>query len=453
MIPDSRGYGVAGSIGGMSDTPTPGLGDELRQLRRSRDDRVVAGVLGGVARRLNVDPVLLRIVTVVLALFGGVGVVLYALGWLLIPAEDADASVAEEALGRGRTHSPELPTIALAVGLVVAIIIAAGGTFRSGVGSLLLVLAIVGGVMLLRRRDEAGETQAAATDGIQQTYPDYPGYPGYPHASDEPTDGPAATAAGTQPAPGQESVSVSAVPAAVPPGDIAASTGTGWPEGPDWGPAAPEPYYEPVPTEPPARPRSFLGLLTVSATALAIGVLAVMDATWATIPVSAYIATALAVVGLGLLIGTWFGRSRGLIWLGLALAIALPPAVLVADDLDLTADHTRVVLTSIAEVPQEPQTHGTGQVTYDLSGMELADDDAIELVINQSIGQLRVIVPPEADVQLTAGANLGEVVAFDGMSGGFQPSRSVVDLGPDGEGGGIIELELELGIGQIEVSR
>ena len=83
--------------------PTREFGD-WRTLRRSRSDRYVAGVLGGLARRLDLDPLLLRIATVVLAMFG-IGILLYALGWLLIPAEDEDASVAEQALGRGGTGS------------------------------------------------------------------------------------------------------------------------------------------------------------------------------------------------------------------------------------------------------------------------------------------------------------------------------------------------------------
>lgn len=479
VIPDGQGHAVPGTIGGMSETPTSGLGDDLRGLRRSRDDRVVAGVLGGVARRLNVDPLLLRIVTVVLAIFGGVGVVLYALGWLLIPDEDVDGSVAEQALGRGGNRSPEMATVALAVALVIAVLIAAGGTFRSGIGSLLLVLAVVGAAMLLRRRDDG--TVEPHPDG-HPAYPgfpvdpEYPGYPGHPedaaaHGTQpgQPADRVVPTEPGApdsttstipQPPAAEpvETVPASEAPAGTPaaagaPGAAAGPAGSGWPEGPDWEPPTVEPLFPAAPPERPTRRRSILGPVTISAVAVAMGILAVNDATWASIPVSAYIATALAIVGLGLLVGAWFGRSRGLIWLGLVLAMALPPAVLVADGLDLSADRTNVVMTSIAEVPDEPRNHGTGQVTYDLSQLELADDDEITLVISQSIGQLRVIVPPEADVHLTASANLGEVTAFDAMSGGFQPSRTIVDLGPDGEGGGSITLELELGVGQIEVTR
>ena len=39
----------------------------------------------------------------------GVGIMLYALGWLLIPAEDEDASVAEQALGKGGGRGGPMP--------------------------------------------------------------------------------------------------------------------------------------------------------------------------------------------------------------------------------------------------------------------------------------------------------------------------------------------------------
>lgn len=56
-------------------------------LRRSRSQRIVAGVCGGLADYLGVDVALIRIVFVVLALAGGGGIVMYAVGWILIPEE------------------------------------------------------------------------------------------------------------------------------------------------------------------------------------------------------------------------------------------------------------------------------------------------------------------------------------------------------------------------------
>jgi phage shock protein PspC (stress-responsive transcriptional regulator) len=58
-----------------------------RRLYRSRSDRVISGVCGGLARYLNVDPVIVRVVAVALVFAGGVGLLLYAAAFLLVPNE------------------------------------------------------------------------------------------------------------------------------------------------------------------------------------------------------------------------------------------------------------------------------------------------------------------------------------------------------------------------------
>ena len=65
---------------------------------------MVAGVAAGLADYFDIDPTLVRIGFVVLALLGGLAVPLYLAGWLLIPEEDADLSVAEELLARERAR-------------------------------------------------------------------------------------------------------------------------------------------------------------------------------------------------------------------------------------------------------------------------------------------------------------------------------------------------------------
>jgi phage shock protein C len=60
---------------------------EPRLLRRSPDDKVIAGVCGGLGRYLGVDPVLLRIAFVILAVAGGGGILIYVVAWILIPEE------------------------------------------------------------------------------------------------------------------------------------------------------------------------------------------------------------------------------------------------------------------------------------------------------------------------------------------------------------------------------
>ena len=80
--------------------PPPSTTEE--RLHRRRGGRMLAGVAAGLADYLDVDPTLVRIGFVALTLLGGVAVPLYLAGWLLIPDEDADLSVAEELLERER---------------------------------------------------------------------------------------------------------------------------------------------------------------------------------------------------------------------------------------------------------------------------------------------------------------------------------------------------------------
>jgi phage shock protein PspC (stress-responsive transcriptional regulator) len=72
-------------------------------LRRDPDGAVVAGVCAGVARRLGVDPILVRVAIVVLTFAGGAGAGLYALAWALLPTEGGRPAPADRLAGRAET--------------------------------------------------------------------------------------------------------------------------------------------------------------------------------------------------------------------------------------------------------------------------------------------------------------------------------------------------------------
>jgi phage shock protein PspC (stress-responsive transcriptional regulator) len=86
---------------GAGNAAGAGYGEHLH---RAGDQRMLAGVAGGLADYFDVDPTLVRIGFVALALLGGLAVPLYIAGWLLIPDEGTDLSVAEELLARERAH-------------------------------------------------------------------------------------------------------------------------------------------------------------------------------------------------------------------------------------------------------------------------------------------------------------------------------------------------------------
>jgi phage shock protein C len=75
-----------------------------QRLHRCRDRRIIAGVAAGVADYLDIDPTLVRIGFVALALLGGLAVPVYLSGWLLIPGQGAELSMAEELLDHDRVR-------------------------------------------------------------------------------------------------------------------------------------------------------------------------------------------------------------------------------------------------------------------------------------------------------------------------------------------------------------
>jgi phage shock protein PspC (stress-responsive transcriptional regulator) len=78
---------------------------EAGQLRRSGDDRMLAGVAGGIARYLGADVTLVRVIIAALALFTGAGAALYIAAWLLIPADGDDESIAAAWIARRQDRS------------------------------------------------------------------------------------------------------------------------------------------------------------------------------------------------------------------------------------------------------------------------------------------------------------------------------------------------------------
>ncbi len=85
-----------------------------RRLERSSEDRVIAGVCGGLGEYFGVDAVLIRIVAVVLVFAGGAGLLLYAIGWIAMP-EAAGVSSDQETVGShtaaGHAESASRPVV------------------------------------------------------------------------------------------------------------------------------------------------------------------------------------------------------------------------------------------------------------------------------------------------------------------------------------------------------
>lgn len=80
---------------------------EGKKLRRTHDGRILAGVCSGAAQFLGVDANIVRLALGVFTLFGGAGVALYAIAWVLIPEEGARKSIAEDLVQKA-SDSPKV---------------------------------------------------------------------------------------------------------------------------------------------------------------------------------------------------------------------------------------------------------------------------------------------------------------------------------------------------------
>jgi phage shock protein PspC (stress-responsive transcriptional regulator) len=102
--------GTDASTLGSGDGRPPGQFAEER-LHRGRERRMLAGVAVGLADYFDIDPTLVRVGFVVLAFMGGLAIPVYLAGWLLIPEEGAELSVAEDLLahhdGYGHRFGPD----------------------------------------------------------------------------------------------------------------------------------------------------------------------------------------------------------------------------------------------------------------------------------------------------------------------------------------------------------
>src|SRR4051812_745278 len=151
-----------------------------RRLARRLDERLLGGVAGGVADALGVDVVLVRLGFVVSAFFGGLGVIAYVLGWLLLPAAPATSPTTSQRGDRRQL---------LGYGLVALGLLAVGGrlgwSFRGdGVFWPLVLVGLGAAVLWLRTRD--GDVPSVAPPPSPPSPPSSPPPGGGPESPESP---------------------------------------------------------------------------------------------------------------------------------------------------------------------------------------------------------------------------------------------------------------------------
>src|ERR687887_1348772 len=125
----------------------------VKRLERGRDDRMLAGVCGGLARYFELNPAFYRVGFVVLTLLGGAGILIYLAAALVIPDEGKTDSIAAEALRERR----EKPWQVIGLGLVavaVAVLLSRATLWPRGDAAWILVL--LAGAVVLWPQSRAG---------------------------------------------------------------------------------------------------------------------------------------------------------------------------------------------------------------------------------------------------------------------------------------------------------
>lgn len=126
----------------------------VKRLERPRDDRMLAGVCGGLARYFGIHPAFYRVGFVVLTLLGGSGILVYLAAVLVIPKEGEAESMASEAL-RNRRERP-WPLVALSLLAVAGTVLLSRATVNADGDAFWVLLLLAGGVILWTTRRSSG---------------------------------------------------------------------------------------------------------------------------------------------------------------------------------------------------------------------------------------------------------------------------------------------------------
>ena len=139
---------------------------ELKRLQRSRSDRMVAGVSGGLARYFEIHPAVFRVGFVVLTLLGGAGILIYAAAALVMPDDGKDDSVATAALRNRKDHP--WPLIGLGLVAVAGALLLSRATLWPD-GDMWFLFLIAGALILWVTRHSTAAPEESTTEPAEVT--------------------------------------------------------------------------------------------------------------------------------------------------------------------------------------------------------------------------------------------------------------------------------------------
>lgn len=412
-------------------------------LRRSRDQKMISGVCGGLGRFCDVDPVIFRVVLSVLAVAGGSGLILYGFCWLLVPLQGEEENEGRRLLS-GRVEGPALTAVLCALvgcGLFLSMLNNGSMIYFS----ILLVIAAAGAGYWSRHRLQVA-SEGSVDPATAQAVADAP-----PETKAPPSawDGPSwwrdpIVKDGTTGLAGED---------------------TGYLWGPDdgsadgayppWGAAR----WSARRTRKAPEGASIGGWTFLLAVAAAV---AGASSTWSSRPLGTSLeigfACALGVLGLGLAVSSRYGRTgSGTILLAVVTAALLTAAAWLPKSVTTDWSRRTWAPTSAAAV-RGSYALGGGVGELKLDRMSLEKGQIVTTHAEVGAGKLAVTVPGDARLELSIHVGLGDIRLPGEKSDDIdiEPDRERTVTVPPADGHaakGTLRLDLEIGLGNVEVSR
>lgn len=403
--------------------------DTLRRIDMRRENGWFGGVCAGLARRVGVDPLIVRAAFLVLGIFVGLGVLAYLTAWLLIPQMTTNQSHLERALRSGGGSSVALLVLTALVALGIPLQLSVFGD-TSGFGFIALILLALAGWAAWRlwsRRPSPGFYSRASSGATSAT-------PGYDNTAE-------------------------ASPA------LASSVGR--PAHTEYQPAS-----APVaPTRPPRRRAGAPLTLAVLGTALvvggivavAIGGFTLLALVWGGLAGLATLGVAMVAIGLS-------GRSAVGIGLVAGLGLFIAPVAVIGgfsfgtyndnfsyyyDTYSSPSTNGELRWTPTSEGPDEFRA-GFADATLDLTEIATEDLDGYAANIDMGAGQLSVLVPENVTTSIEADIGFGDITFEDNP---INDSPAATDEGYGlnrsmqvGTGSAEVALDINIGAGELDIS-
>jgi phage shock protein PspC (stress-responsive transcriptional regulator) len=405
-------------------------------IRRPKEGRWVGGVAAGLADRLRIDPVIVRVVLFVLALAGGIGVTAYLLAWALLP--DHDGSVAAERAVREHDGG----SIALCIVTLISVVAPTGTRVQGSWSVPLVAIAIVAVIWYFAKERPAGPvTWTAPAAPSSSAYPQPAWTASSPTVTDAPTGVPAQEPTMTTPPP------AAGVPTATtyPPLGSAA---------PQWQPPPPQPRL------PRRRSGGFpLALIAAGLSLIAYQVVrAIADATSVAgnhdaLAWGAVIAV-LGLVTLGVGLAGWRTGFVGITALVLALLTAL--SLLTPTNFSPRAGFgdARWRPLTAAELGNN-YSLGLGDAVLDLRALNTATLTDRDIAASVGMGGLEILLPTQGTIHVVPKVGLGETswTGDDGQRHSMDGAGVAAGTLAFGPGQPQLVVTANVGVGDIDIER